>query len=98
MKESTSRKIKHICVGGKERLSAESSDGEGHKAVVLLNVSLQDVRAGTQDPLEPRPVQFHTLQWSTCDDSGGTRPVHQQGDLTWKPGIRSAWCLRPNRF
>ena len=60
----------------------ESSDGEGNKAVVLLNVSLQDVRAGTQDSLEPRPVQFHTLEGSACNNSGSTRPVHQQGDLT----------------
>lgn len=65
-RESRSRKIKHMCIGGpcrrgKEGLSAPSSDREGNKAVVLLNVSLQDVRAGTQDSLEPRPVQFDTL-------------------------------------
>lgn len=67
-----------------ERMSRvlASSDGEGNKAVVLLDVSLQDVRAGTQDSLKPRPVQFHTLEGSACDNSGGTGPVHQQGDLT----------------
>lgn len=61
----------------------KSSDRDGNKAVVLLNISLQDVRAGTQDSLEPRPVQFDTLEGSACNNSGSTGPVHQQGDLTW---------------
>lgn len=60
-----------------------SSDRDGNKAVVLLNVSLQDVRAGTQHSLEPRPVQFDTLEGSARNNSGSTGPVHQQGNLTW---------------
>lgn len=60
-----------------------SSDRDGNKAVVLLDVSLQDVRAGTQHSLEPRPVQFDTLEGSARDNSGSTGPVHQQGNLTW---------------
>lgn len=60
-----------------------SSDREGNKAIVLLDVSLQDVGAGTQDSLEAWPVQFDALQRSTCSNSGSTGPVHQQGDLSW---------------
>lgn len=75
MRGKTRRKLKHLA------LSAESSDGERNKAVVLLDVSLQDVRAGTKDSLEPRSVQFHTLQRSTGEDSGSAGSVHQQGDL-----------------
>lgn len=61
----------------------EDSDREGNKAVVLLDVSLQDVRAGTQDSFEPWPVQFDTLQGSAGSNRSGTGPVHQQGNLTW---------------
>ena len=32
---------------------ARDSDGQGHEAVVVLDVSLEDVRAGTQHTLEP---------------------------------------------
>lgn len=60
-----------------------SSDREGNEAIVLLNVSLQDVRAGTQDAFEAWPVQFDTLEGSACNNGGSTGPVHQQGDLTW---------------
>lgn len=60
-----------------------SSDREGNEAVVLLDVSLQDVGAGAQDSLKPRPVQFDTLEGSAGNNSGSTGPVHQQGDLTW---------------
>lgn len=59
-----------------------SSDRERNEAVVLLDVSLQDVRAGTQDAFEPWPVQFDALEGSACDYGGSTGPVHQQGDLT----------------
>lgn len=71
------------CRGGGCGSEVWSSDGEGNKAVVLLDVPLQDVGAGSQDSLKPRPVQFHTLQRSARSHGGSAGPVHQQGDLTW---------------
>lgn len=52
------------------------SDGEGDKTVVLLDVPLQDVGAGAQDPLKARPVQFDALEGSAGSDGGSTGPVH----------------------
>lgn len=63
------------------------SDREGNKAVVLLNVSLQDVRAGAEHSLKAGPVQFNTLEGAQCSNSGSPGPVHQQGDLTWKRAV-----------
>lgn len=70
-RERRGRKIGHMCNRG------TGSDREGNKAVVLLNVSLQDVGAGTQDSLKPWSVQFDTLEGSACNNSGSPRPVHQ---------------------
>lgn len=71
------------CRGGGCGSEVWCSDREGNKAVVLLDVPLQDVGAGSQDSLKPRPVQFHTLQRSARSHGGSAGPVHQQGDLTW---------------
>ena len=38
--------------------AASSLDGEGHKAVVLPDVPLEDVGARAQHSLKPRPVQL----------------------------------------
>lgn len=66
---------------GEERVRI--SDRQRDKAVVLLDVTFENVWAGTQDALEARSVQFHTLQGAAGDHRGGTRTVHQQSDLTW---------------
>lgn len=59
------------------------SDRQWYKTVVLLDVPLEDIRAGTQHTLEPGPVQLHTFQGATSHDGGSTRTVHQQSNLTW---------------
>ena len=45
-------------------------DGERHKAVVLPDVPLEDVGAGAQHPLKPRPVQLDTPGNITNDCTG----------------------------
>lgn len=56
-------------------------DGEGHEAVVLLDVPLQDVGAGTQHALKPGAVELDALERALGGDGGGAGPVQHQGDL-----------------
>lgn len=70
------------------------SDGQRHKAVVLLDVSLEDIWAWAKDTLKPRPVQLNTLQRATCNHCGSPGTIHQQGNFTWK---REEPWLRPNQ-
>lgn len=70
--------------GGGRRRRRDPSDGQRDEAVVLLDVSFENVRAGTQDALEARSVQLHTLQGAAGDHSGSAGAVHQQGNLTWR--------------
>ena len=71
--------------GGGGRTEQEaSSDGERDEAVVLLDVAFEDVGAGAQDALEPRPVQLHTLQRAAGHHCGRAGAVHQQRDLAWR--------------
>lgn len=70
--------------GGRRRRRRDPSDGQRDEAVVLLDVSFENVRAGTQDALEARSVQLHTLQGAAGDHSGSAGAVHQQGNLTWR--------------
>lgn len=60
------------------------SDRQRDEAVVLLDVTFENVRTGTQDALEARPVQLDALQGATGDHSGGAGTIHQQSDLTWR--------------
>ena len=55
---------------------------ERHVAVVLTNVSLENVGAGTQDPLKPGPVQLDTLERTHSCDSGSAGSVQHQRNLT----------------
>ena len=50
-------------------------DREGDKAVVLLDVPFEDVRAGPQDSLEPGPVQLDTPERPHGSDGGGPGSV-----------------------
>lgn len=59
------------------------SDRQRDKAVVLLDVTFENVRTWTQDALEARPVQLDALQGAAGYHSGGAGSVHQQSDLTW---------------
>lgn len=63
-------------MGGPQRCRCNAnSDGEGDEAVVTLDVSLQDLRAGAQDTLKTRPVQLDALEGTPGHDSGCTGPV-----------------------
>lgn len=66
-----------------KRRTSAPSDGQRHKAVVLLDVAFEYVRARAQDPLEARPVELNALQGAAGDHGGGAGAVHQQSDLTW---------------
>ena len=71
--------------------AGHASDRQGHEAVVLLDVALEDVGARAEDALEPRPVQLDALQWAAGHHGGCAGPVHQQGDLAWRErGLRAA--------
>jgi len=43
-------------------ISSKYLDGEGDKAIVLLNVSLENVRAWPENSLESGSVEFDTFQ------------------------------------
>lgn len=58
------------------------SDRERHKAVVLLDVPFEDVRAGTENSLEPGPVQLDTLERPCGRDSCSPGSVQHQRDLS----------------
>ena len=45
---------------------------ELYKAVVMLDVSLEDLPAGTEDSLKSATVQLDTLELSSGDDGGST--------------------------
>lgn len=62
----------------------EASDGQRDKAVVLLDVALEDVRAGPQHTLEARPVQLDALERAAGHHCGSTGAVHQESDLTYR--------------
>ena len=57
-------------------------DREGDKAVVLLDVPFEDVRAGAQHSLEPRPVQLDTPEGPRGGDGGGPGSVQHESDLS----------------
>ena len=56
-------------------------DREGDKAVVLLDVPFEDVRAGPQDSLEPGPVELDALEGAHSGDGGGAGSVQHERDL-----------------
>lgn len=62
------------------------SDSERDEAVVSLNVSLEDLRAGAEHSFEAGPVELHALQGSTCHHRRSPGPVEQQCYLTWGRG------------
>lgn len=59
------------------------SDWQRDKAVVLLDVTFENIWTWTQDALEARSIQLDTLQRPTSHHSGSTRSVHQQSYFTW---------------
>lgn len=67
-----------------------SSDSEGDEAVVTLDVSFQDFRAGAEDAFETRPVQLHTLERTPGHHSGCTGSVQQQCNLPWREERRKS--------
>lgn len=67
-----------------DRAPGRASDRQGHEAVVLLDVALEDVGARAENALEPWPVQLDALQRATGHHGGCTGPVHQQSDLAWR--------------
>jgi hypothetical protein len=73
--------VKH---GLGRRHRRRGSDGQGHEAVVLLDVPLEDVWARAKDAFKPRPVQLNALQRAPGNHSGSPRTIHQQGNFTWK--------------
>lgn len=75
---------------GERWASAGSSHRQRHKAVVLGDVTLQNVWARPQHPLKPGSVQLHTLERATRDHCGRSRPVQQQCNLTWN-GRQTVW-------
>ena len=56
--------------------------GQRHEAVVLLDVPLEDVRARSEDSLEPRPVQLDTLERPHGSHGGSSGPVQHESDLS----------------
>ena len=80
------QKIERITLSLRKRCPPSSDswhhlDREGHKAVVLTDVSLENVRARTQNSLEPRPVELDALERPHGGDGGGPGSVQHQGDL-----------------
>lgn len=59
------------------------SHSERDKAVVSLDVPLENLRARAQHTLEAGPIQLHTLQGSAGDYGGCPGTVQQQGDFAW---------------
>lgn len=59
------------------------SHSERDKAVVSLDVPLEDFGARTQHALKAWPIQLHTLEGTPGDYSGGPGTVQQQGNFTW---------------
>lgn len=52
-----------------------------YEAVILSDVTLEDVRAWTEDAFESVAVHLDALEYSTGDDGRRSRPVEQKGDL-----------------
>lgn len=66
-----------------ENIGQQSSlDRERDKAVVLLDVPFEDVRAGAQNPLEPGPVQLDAPEGTRGSDGGGPGSVQHESDLS----------------
>ena len=54
---------------------------ERHKAVILPDVALQNVGAGTEHSLKTRPVKLDTLELANSGDCGSTGTVQHEGNL-----------------
>lgn len=76
-------------LGRRERHRRQSSDGQWHEAVVLLDVSLEDIWAWAKDAFKPRSVQLNALQRATGNHSGSPGTIHQQGNFTWKETVKT---------
>ena len=59
-----------------------SSDAERHVALVLRDVALEDVGAGSQNTLEALSVEFDALERTSRDDRRSARSVEDERDLT----------------
>ena len=66
---------------GLKKLNVHLLDRERYKTVVLTDVPLENIRAGTQHSLEPRPVELHALERAHGGHGGGARSVQHQSDL-----------------
>uniref|UniRef100_A0A182J449 Uncharacterized protein n=1 Tax=Anopheles atroparvus TaxID=41427 RepID=A0A182J449_ANOAO len=52
-----------------------------YEAVVLGDVTLEDVRAQAKHPLEPGPIELDTFERSAGDNGGGAGSIEQQSNL-----------------
>lgn len=52
------------------------------QTVVLLDVALENIRAGPQDTLKPGSIELYTFQEATSNHGGSTGTVHQQSYFT----------------
>lgn len=59
-------------------------DRQGHEAVVLGNVPLENVRAWSQNTLKACPVEFNALERTSSHDCRCSGTIQQQGYLAWK--------------
>merc|ERR1719209_720799 len=57
--------------GDKAVVDVVGLDGEGDEAVVVLDVALENVRAGAENSLKSGPVEFDTFEGSGGGDGGG---------------------------
>lgn len=69
--------------GSDDRLTVDGPlDGQRNEAVILGNVSLQDVGTQAEHTLEASPIQLHALERPTRNHRGRPGPIQQQCDLT----------------
>lgn len=73
----------HTPAGGAQMVEGHMSHSERDKAVVSLDVPLEDFGARTQHALKAWPIQLHALEGTPGDYGGGPGTVQQQGNFTW---------------
>ena len=62
--------------------SFHSLNNQLDKAVVLADVSLEDILTRSQHTFKSSTVQLDTLQCGLSSHSGSTGPLQQEGNLT----------------
>lgn len=75
-------RVRKQCAFVKHVSDRKVSDRQRYKTVVLLDVSLENIRARTQDTFKSGSIELYTFQQATSNNCGSTGTVHQQSYFT----------------